>query len=43
MKERFLVISIVALTVIIMVIFSYKTFKKENYCSKCKKNKDKRN
>lgn len=39
MGEKHLVISIVVLTVIFMLIFCYRTYKNENYCSKCKKHK----
>jgi len=42
MNERFLVILIVILTVIIMSIFLYKTFKNKNYCFKCKNKKNKK-
>jgi len=41
MNEKKIVILIVIVTVAIMVFFSYKAFKRKNYCSKCKKNKDK--
>jgi hypothetical protein len=41
MNEKKLVILIVILTAVIMIIFSCKVFKRKNYCSKCKKNKNK--
>jgi len=42
MGEKTLVILIVLLTAMIMGIFSYRAFKNKSYCSKCKKNKNKR-
>lgn len=39
MGEKLLVILIVILTTIVMGIFTYKAYKKENYCSGCKRHK----